>query len=41
MAVVAALGLVAAGRTAEDRLVLVAGILAWVVGLGLPLVGII
>ena len=41
MVVAAALGLVAAGRTAEDRLVLVAGILAWIVGLGSPLVGII
>lgn len=40
-ALLAALGLVATGRAAEDRPVLVAGLLAWVVGIMLPLADVI
>jgi hypothetical protein len=40
-AVLVALGLLAAGRAAEDRPVLVSGVIAWLVGLFLPLAGVI
>ena len=41
VAMVTSLALVAAGRAADDRALLVAGLLAWVVGLGLPLADVI
>ena len=41
MALLAALAVVAVGRAAADRPVAVAGLLAWVVGLALPLAGVI
>ncbi|GAA0519073.1 hypothetical protein SAMN04488066_12237 [Halorubrum aquaticum] len=41
VAVLAALGLVAVGRATTDRSVLVAGALAWVLGLALPLADVI
>ena len=41
VAILAALGLVAVGRAAEDRPVLVTGLLAWAVGLALPLADVI
>ncbi|MFC7188229.1 hypothetical protein [Halorubrum yunnanense] len=41
MALLAALGVVAIGRAADDRPVLVAGLLAWAVGLALPLADVI
>ncbi|SMO34553.1 hypothetical protein [Halorubrum cibi] len=41
VAILAALGLVAVGRATSDRPVLVAGALAWVVGLALPLADVI
>ena len=41
VAMVTSLALVAAGRAAEDRPILVVGLLAWVVGLGLPLADVI
>ncbi|MFC5277496.1 hypothetical protein ACFPM1_01750 [Halorubrum rubrum] len=41
VAVLVALGLVAVGRAAEDRPVLAAGVVAWIVGLSLPLADVI
>ena len=41
VAILAALGLVAVGRATKDHPVLVAGVLAWVVGLALPLADVI
>ncbi|WP_066412387.1 hypothetical protein [Halorubrum aethiopicum] len=41
VAVLAALGLIAVGRAAEDRPVLVAGAVAWAIGLALPLADVI
>ncbi|GAB7092650.1 hypothetical protein JCM18237_29210 [Halorubrum luteum] len=41
VAMVTSLALVAAGRAADDRQILVVGLLAWVVGLGLPLADVI
>ncbi|WP_418281874.1 hypothetical protein [Halorubrum sp. DTA98] len=41
LAMVTSLGLVAAGRAADDRAVLVVGLAAWVIGLGLPLADVI
>ncbi|WP_144800026.1 hypothetical protein [Halorubrum depositum] len=41
MALLAALGVVAIGRAADDRPVLAAGLLAWAVGLALPLADVI
>ena len=41
VAILAALGLVAVGRAAKDRPILVAGVLAWAVGLALPLADVI
>jgi hypothetical protein len=40
-AVLVALGLLAAGRAAEDRSVLVSGVIAWLVGLFPPIAGVI
>jgi len=41
VALLAALGIIAVGRAADDRPVLVAGILAWAIGLALPLADVI
>ena len=41
VALLAALGIIALGRAAEDRPVLVAGVLAWAIGLALPLADVI
>jgi len=41
VALLAALGIIAVGRAADDRPVLVAGVLAWAVGLALPLMDVI
>ncbi|MES3161561.1 MAG: hypothetical protein PPP55_08335 [Halorubrum sp.] len=41
IAILAALGLVAVGRATDDRPVLVVGLLAWVIGLALPLADVI
>ncbi len=41
VAILAALGLIAVGRAAEDGPVLAAGALAWITGLALPLAGVI
>ncbi|WP_418283822.1 hypothetical protein [Halorubrum sp. DTA46] len=41
VALLAALGIVAVGRAADDRPALAVGLLAWVIGLALPLAGVI